>query len=89
MVGCEKGLVKVYSAADFKPLFELQEQKVRVQRRVGCNDIRTHVVVIIPTPPTPRVSSHAWRTPRMGSGWPVVPQMVPSACGEVGPCNCW
>lgn len=54
MVGCEKGLVKVYSAADFKPLFELQEQKVRVQRRVGCNDIRTHVVVIIPTPPTPQ-----------------------------------
>ena len=31
-VGCERGLVKVYSTADYKALFELQEQKVR-----GCH----------------------------------------------------
>lgn len=30
VVGCEKGLLKVYNSSDFKPLFELQEQQVRV-----------------------------------------------------------
>ena len=29
VVGCEKGLLKVYNSSDFKPLFELQEQQVR------------------------------------------------------------
>lgn len=86
VVGCERGLVKVYANSDFKPLFELQEQKVR---SAGCEVCFVSCILVPPSPPSPRVISPAWHTLRMESGWPVVPQMGPSACGGVSPCNYW
>ena len=51
VVGCERGLIKVYTNSDFKLLFELQEQKVRSADYEDVQVVYTHAYLSPPPPP--------------------------------------
>ena len=71
MVGCERGLIKVYTNSDFKLLFELQEQKVRSADYEDVQVVYTHAYLSPPPPPPPPGLYHL---PGVLRGWRVAGQ---------------